>query len=58
VFSRHPLIGSIKESLYKYGARYAAMSGSGSTVFGIFDRPIEIQDQRLENMTIWKGLLN
>ena len=37
VFTAHPAIKEIKESLYAQGAIYAAMSGSGSTVFGIFD---------------------
>ncbi len=37
VFSAHPEIKEIKEALYKQGALYAAMSGSGSTVFGIFN---------------------
>lgn len=37
VFSIHPEIRSIKESLYNLGAFYAAMSGSGSTVFGLFE---------------------
>lgn len=32
----HPEIEEIKQKLYKLGASYAAMSGSGSTVFGIF----------------------
>lgn len=32
----HPEIGEIKRQLYKMGALYAAMSGSGSAVFGIF----------------------
>jgi 4-diphosphocytidyl-2-C-methyl-D-erythritol kinase len=57
VFVRHPMIRSIKERLYTYGARYAAMSGSGSSVFGIFDNPVDIPDQRIAAMTIWKGLL-
>ena len=39
VFSAHPQIKEIKESLYQQGALYAAMSGSGSTVFGIFNSP-------------------
>lgn len=36
VFIQYPEIQSIKESLYQSGAIYAAMSGSGSSVFGLF----------------------
>lgn len=36
VFSQYPAIGEIKKELYQQGAIYAAMSGSGSSVFGIF----------------------
>jgi 4-diphosphocytidyl-2-C-methyl-D-erythritol kinase len=36
VIAHHPIIGSIKEELYRQGAIYASMSGSGSAVFGIF----------------------
>ena len=39
VFQAHPEIGNIKETLYQRGAIYAAMSGSGSSVFGIFREP-------------------
>lgn len=38
VFSQYPEIAAIKENLYTLGAVYAAMSGSGSTVFGIFEQ--------------------
>ncbi len=37
VFSRHPQLKSIKGKLLKLGARPALMSGSGSSIFGIFD---------------------
>ena len=37
VFPAYPEIGNIKETLLIFGARYASLSGSGSTVFGIFD---------------------
>lgn len=37
VFDLYPEIGCIKEGLYKIGATYSAMSGSGSTVFGLFE---------------------
>lgn len=36
VFPQHPAIARIKEQLYEAGAVYASMSGSGSSVFGIF----------------------
>lgn len=38
VFNAHPSIQKIKDELYNAGALYAALSGSGSTVFGIFDK--------------------
>jgi 4-diphosphocytidyl-2-C-methyl-D-erythritol kinase len=41
VASKHPLIAEIKQLLIEKGALYAAMSGSGSTVFGIFPTPPE-----------------
>ncbi len=37
VFNLYPEIKEVKESLYASGAVYASMSGSGSTVFGIFN---------------------
>lgn len=41
VFKKFPEIKNIKEDLYDLGAIYAAMSGSGSSVFGIFkEKPI------------------
>ncbi len=36
VIPRHEMIGNIKDQLIDFGADYAAMSGSGSSVFGIF----------------------
>ena len=36
VFTCHPSLAKVKESLYDRGAVYAAMSGSGSACFGIF----------------------
>ena len=37
VFPHHPEISQIKQHLLSAGAVYAAMSGSGSTVFGLFE---------------------
>jgi 4-diphosphocytidyl-2-C-methyl-D-erythritol kinase len=36
IFQQHPVIAGIKNELYGLGALYASMSGSGSTVYGIF----------------------
>jgi len=36
VFAAFPVIGAIKDRLYGAGALYASMSGSGSSVYGIF----------------------
>lgn len=36
IFKKHPALRAIKDSLYKAGAIYASMSGSGSALYGIF----------------------
>jgi len=36
VFKEYPVIRMIKEKLYEFGAEFALMTGTGSTVFGIF----------------------
>ena len=38
VFQQYPEIGAIKQQLYSMGAVYASMSGSGSSVFGLFSK--------------------
>lgn len=44
VFPQYPVIGEIKEELYRLGAVYASMSGSGSSVFGIFKAGQELPE--------------
>jgi len=41
VFAKYPEIEAIKKHLLEAGAEYAAMSGSGSTVFGLFEDDAE-----------------
>lgn len=45
IFALHPELNDIKEKLYSLGATYAAMSGSGSALFGLFEAPIEDVEQ-------------
>jgi len=56
VFNRYPLVGKIKEQLYIEGAMYSSMSGSGSSVFGIFENPIDLQNNFREYI-YWSGSL-
>ncbi len=51
VFKAHPQIKSIKENLYSQGAVYASMTGSGSTVFGIFKKGFDLSLLRNMNYT-------
>ncbi len=43
VIHAHPAIGHVKDALYKAGARYASMTGTGSTVYGIFPKGQKVQ---------------
>jgi 4-diphosphocytidyl-2-C-methyl-D-erythritol kinase len=54
VFEKYPVIGDIKEKLYSMGADYAAMSGSGSAVFGLFKNTIS---PTFPGCFVWKGTL-
>lgn len=41
IFAEYPVIGGIKQHLYEAGAMFALMSGSGSSVFGLFKTDTE-----------------
>lgn len=45
VFKKFPEIAAIKDKLYDMGAIYASMSGSGSSVYGIFREQVEFIDE-------------
>jgi 4-diphosphocytidyl-2-C-methyl-D-erythritol kinase len=57
VFERFPLIATLKDELYKSGALYASMSGSGSSVFGIFETAVDVNGTPAAPYVIWKGFL-
>lgn len=52
IFPKYPEIGEIKQKLYDNGAIYASMSGSGSSVYGFFEKDIDI---RFDNCFVWKN---
>jgi 4-diphosphocytidyl-2-C-methyl-D-erythritol kinase len=57
VFALHPEIGDIKQRLYDMGATYAAMSGSGSALFGLFKKQPDSLSQAFPNMFTFSSLL-
>ena len=57
VFARYPIIARIKSELYRLGAVYASMSGSGSTVFGIFDRMKNVDLSCFQDMFVHHEVL-
>ena len=50
VFVKYPEIAAIKDRMYDLGAAYSSMSGSGSSVFGIFNQPVENVDEYFSGM--------
>ena len=54
VFRQHPALADIKEELYQAGAVYASMSGSGSTVYGLFEESIELPTA-WDAYSVWQG---
>ena len=36
IFKKHPELEELKNNLYRLGAAYASMTGSGSALYGIF----------------------
>lgn len=55
-FLLHPVIGELKDLLYKAGALFSLMSGSGSSVYGIFEKKPEISG-KLKDYLIFEGIL-
>lgn len=56
IFKKHPTIQSVKEKLYTLGAIYASMSGSGASVYGLFEKPVDLKKE-FATMDYWSGEL-
>lgn len=57
VFAKHPAIEAIKMKLIENGALYAAMSGSGSSVFGIFESAPNLTSEEFPDCFVWQEQL-
>ena len=56
LFPAYPILSHYKDILYELGALYASMSGSGSTLYGIFENQVEIPNN-FGVSKVWKGEL-
>jgi 4-diphosphocytidyl-2-C-methyl-D-erythritol kinase len=57
LFVKYPVLDQYKQKLYSLGAQYASMSGSGSTLYGIFPQKVELSNN-FEGTSVWKGELS
>ena len=51
---KYPTIAEVKETLYQSGAVYASMTGSGSTVYGIFEQESDLKSS-FPSFAMWQG---
>jgi 4-diphosphocytidyl-2-C-methyl-D-erythritol kinase len=56
IFDKHPEIARIKTELYELGALFSSMSGSGSSVYGIFEDKSPV-DKLTSDYWKWCGTL-
>lgn len=53
VFANYPQIDEIKTKLYQSGAKFALMSGSGSSVFAIFEKEVKLPGLEKDNLVFY-----
>lgn len=58
VFAHYPELAALRDTLYRHGALYAAMSGSGTALYGIFDDNLLLDDTapltpHLTGLPVW-----
>lgn len=49
IFPVFPVLADLKEQLYRLGAVYASMSGSGSSLYGLFKQPVTLSDKEFSD---------
>ena len=55
-FDIYPIIGEMKKELYRSKALFSLMSGSGSSVYGIFSEKPELPND-IKEFVIWEGVM-
>ena len=57
VFGKFPLLRDLKEYLYATGAVYASMSGSGSSIYALYEKEPMQDLSTVTSYVLWKGYL-
>ncbi len=55
LFPTYPILKDIKEVLYSKGAIYASLTGSGSAIYGIFEKKIDLKNTFPSTFKLWEG---
>ena len=53
---KYPVLAEIKQQLYKAGATYASLSGSGSAVYGLWETGEPAAMQWPAEYAVWRGV--
>ena len=56
VFDKHPQIGKLKRLLYEAKATYSSMTGSGSSIYGIFEEKPSLPPE-LSKRVVFEGFM-
>lgn len=57
LFKKFPITEALYQKLYAFGATYASMSGSGSAVYGIFEKEVDLRKE-FDSVVYWSGYLD
>jgi 4-diphosphocytidyl-2-C-methyl-D-erythritol kinase len=57
LFPLYPLLRELKEMFYAEGALYSSMTGSGSAVYGIFEKEVPASLRFPASCSVWQGVL-
>lgn len=55
IFGMYPILPKIKNELYRLGASYASMTGSGSAIYGLFRNVPDAESLKFDDCFVWQG---
>jgi 4-diphosphocytidyl-2-C-methyl-D-erythritol kinase len=58
LFQKYTVLPQLKQKMYDLGANYASMTGSGSTIYGIFDAESIDLRQEFDDFLVWESKIS